>query len=115
MDLKDLTCFSCGNQGHLARDCPADDNETDKKRKPPWCGNCDRITRLIQLGAIVTRCQECHPLQGVPLPQHDRCPGCHMVIHSWDNHPCGQHSSPAAVRDRRPTRQQIDAIITAAT
>ena len=29
--------------------------------KPPWCGECDQDTRLVDLGDEVARCIRCHP------------------------------------------------------
>ncbi len=28
----------------------------------PWCGRCDKRTRLLELDDVVVRCRSCHPL-----------------------------------------------------
>lgn len=33
-----------------------------KASRPDWCGACDRDTRLVEVGARVSRCADCHPL-----------------------------------------------------
>lgn len=30
--------------------------------KPPWCGECDEATRLVETGDGMARCLACHPL-----------------------------------------------------
>jgi hypothetical protein len=108
--IENFNCFRCKKPGHLERDCP--EKESAENRKPPWCGICDPVTRLAGLGpdGPMARCGDCHPLRGQLLKQHRRCPACKMVIHSWDNKPCGFHSSPAITIDRRPSRDRIDSI-----
>jgi hypothetical protein len=79
--------------------------------RPPWCGICDERTRLIVTGDDQAgRCQECHPLRHQHLRQHRRCPSCKMIVHEWDNEPCGRHSSPVA-KDRRLPIEEIREIV----
>jgi Zinc knuckle len=118
--MDNLKCFACGGKGHIERQCPntaiaADSNPSDK---PLWCHNCDRRTRLVMTGDVCRRCPNCHPLSHLPLVQHIRCPGCHMVVYSWDINECGQHSSPVTpfdVLDTRPEREEIALIIAGET
>jgi len=35
---------------------------TATEQRPPWCGECERGTRLVQLEAAAARCPRCHPL-----------------------------------------------------
>jgi hypothetical protein len=36
-------------------------------RKPPWCGECDASTRLVEMpDGRMARCIRCHPLTGQP-------------------------------------------------
>jgi hypothetical protein len=111
MPLEHVTCFDCGDTGHVAADCP-NKAITPRNGKPPWCGICDERTRHIGIDHP-GRCPECHPLRRQQLKQHRKCPACHMTVCEWDNAPCGQHATPAATTDRRPDRQHIDAIIAA--
>jgi Zinc knuckle len=105
-----MRCFDCGDDGHIAANCP---NVTvDVGGKPRWCGFCDERTRLIDRGDVAARCQECHPLRHRQLKQHRKCPFCHMTVYEWDHSPCGEHSSPVAA-DRRPEKEHIDAVIAA--
>lgn len=103
-------CFDCGTPGHVAADCPH--RELIPDDKPLWCGECDRRTRLVTTGDAVKRCH-CHPLSHLPLVQHIRCPGCRVIVHSWDINECGSHSSPVKpLTDTRPEREEIALIIT---
>lgn len=69
------TCFECGTSGHIAADCP---NAEASDNRPPWCGICDRRTRLVtvdrELGTV-RRCPSCHPLRLKPLAQHKAMTG----------------------------------------
>ncbi len=113
MASPNLTCFGCGGKGHVERDCPSNvvvgANYSDDK--PMWCGRCDRRTRLFEAHGVAFRCQDCHPLAHVQLAQFARCPGCRMVVYSWDTNQCGSHSSPVKAFDSRPPREEIDAIV----
>lgn len=103
------TCFTCGTSGHIAADCP---NNEELDNRPAWCGICDRRTRLVTVNietGTVKKCPDCHPAPRKPLPQHKRCGACKMTVHSWDTSPCGQHSSPVAT-DKRLSIGQIHAI-----
>jgi hypothetical protein len=103
-------CFECGKSGHVAGDCP-DREVTNPSDKPMWCRNCDRRSRLVMTGDAASRCPRCHPLAHLPLVQHVRCPGCRMVVYSWDTSECGRHSSPVKTADTRLEREEIALII----
>lgn len=110
--IENLKCHGCGGKGHFERDCQ--NREIDgASRRPPWCGICDPQTRLVGLGpdGPMARCSDCHPLRGQLLVQHKRCTGCRILIYSWDNNPCGKHSSPAVATNRGMSRDEIDAIV----
>lgn len=103
-------CFSCGDSGHIAAECP---NSEALDTRPTWCGICDRRTRLVTVdrdNGTVKRCPDCHPSPRKPLTQHRRCTACRMTVHEWDTSPCGQHSSPVAP-DRRRDREHIEEIV----
>lgn len=103
-----MKCFECGQPGHIAADCP---NRDELNGGPPWCGICDRRTHLRTTpGGGVQRCPSCHPKRHESLHQHRRCPTCRMVVHDWDNSPCGQHRAPHATDQRLP-KEQIDQIM----
>jgi len=104
-----MKCFDCGQDGHIAPNCP--NGEIDVSGKPLWCGVCDERTRLLGLDEVHC-CPACHPQRNRMLKQHRKCPHCHMTVHQWDNEECGSHSSPVAA-ERRPDRERIDAIIAA--
>ena len=104
-----MNCFGCGHEGHLERDCP---NTGIDNGKLPWCGICDERTRLVSVGDIVARCQQCHPNRRKQSKQHRKCPTCHMTVYEWDHSPCGQHTGPDTP-DRRPERQHIEQLVTA--
>lgn len=105
-----MKCFDCGEDGHIAPNCP--NGEIDATGKPPWCGFCSERTRLIDAGDLVARCQQCHPHRARQLPQHRKCPRCHVTVYRWDEEECGSHASPANP-DRRMERVRIDAIVAA--
>jgi hypothetical protein len=113
MTIDNLTCFGCGGKGHVERNCPSAVviGGGGDAEKPMWCGRCDRRTRLVTVGGMASRCQECHPLSHLPLPQHARCPGCRQLIYKWDENLCGMHNSPVKPFDSRPEREEIDAIV----
>lgn len=90
-----LRCGNCGTTGqHITSECPYT-AELGHAGKPPWCGNCDKATRLVDHGTHMARCAACHPLAWKPLAQHKRCGGCNSLIYTWDNRPCGQHQQAA--------------------
>jgi hypothetical protein len=49
--------------------------------KPPWCGMCDKRTRLIERDGIPRRCR-CHP-KTAPLAQFRTCTVCQDHIYEW--------------------------------
>lgn len=106
-----MKCFDCGEDGHIAPNCP-NGEAAGINGKPPWCGICDERTRLIDGGNAMTRCQVCHPLRHRQLRQFRKCPHCHMTVYQWDVEECGNHASPVAA-DRRPERERIEAIVAA--
>jgi hypothetical protein len=111
MTTANIKCFGCGGSGHIERECPSSvvpasgDND-----KPMWCGGCDRRTRLMEVDGRAFRCQECHPLSHQNLPQLIRCPGCHVLVYTWDFGLCGAHASPV-VPFQRPAAEDIAAIV----
>jgi hypothetical protein len=111
MSLENMTCFGCGGKGHVERECPSNVIVGGQPDKPLWCGTCDRRTRLIEIHGLASRCPQCHPLSHQNLAQHIRCPGCRVIVYSWDNNPCGKHSSPVKPSDSRPPREEIDSIV----
>jgi Helix-turn-helix domain len=46
----------------------------ERPKRPPWCGHCDRRTRLRESvhDARVQRCPDCHPRAATPNLQHTR-------------------------------------------
>ena len=109
--MNNLKCFGCGGKGHVERECPNAQIANGPADKPMWCGTCDRRTRLIESHGLAARCPQCHPLNHLHLPQHTRCPGCKMLVYSWDCNLCGSHAGPAMPFDSRPERQEIEAIV----
>lgn len=107
MALDHITCFECGDVGHIAAHCP------NRAVVDGTCGMCDPRTQLVDLGDKARRC-ECHPKYREPLRQFRRCPACHAEIHEWDSNPCGSHSMRDAA-DRRPEREHIRQITGATT
>lgn len=104
-----MKCFSCGDDGHIAPNCP--NVELAGDGRPPWCGICDERTRLIGVpGGMLSRCQECHPLARESLKQFRRCPSCKQLVYAYDSAPCGSHATRDSA-DRKPERREIDAIV----
>lgn len=93
-----VTCFKCGQQGHVASACQWQKELTEDGR-PDWCGTCDRRTRLVLVttdqGEKAARC-DCHPLGGKMPRQFTRCPGCRTAIYVWDNNDCDRHQAIGA-------------------
>jgi hypothetical protein len=79
--------------------------------KPPWCGECDERTRLVDADSDhPARCIRCHPLAQVrPAAAEPPCdePGCdgHGWIETGDGtvRRCPNHG-----RARRQTRQHVN-------
>ena len=86
-----MACYECGDDGHMARDCP--NHDTITSGKPLWCGTCDELTRHVELAdGRVKRCADCHPLRREQLRQYRRCPRCHATVVTWDSSPdCSLH------------------------
>ena len=111
MSKADSNCHKCGTKGHFASECM---NEgIDASGKPPWCGICDEMTRLLDGSIPVVRCQVCHPLARQQLKQFRKCPRCHVTVYEYDHAPCGQHAGPE-IPERRPDRKRIEQIVNAA-
>lgn len=106
-----MICFGCRAEGHIEANCP--NAAIDSDGRPPWCGICDERTRLLDAGALVARCQTCHPQRHQQLRQNRKCPACHVTVYEWDNAPCGYHAGPTAP-DRRPEREDIRDVVAAA-
>lgn len=96
--MPEITCFKCGNRGHMARDCD-DQNyaaEIGDGDKPMWCGMCDRDTRLVfhvrDGREAARRCGTCNPSGHLLAVQFKRCKDCKAVIYIWDSRTeCGNH------------------------
>jgi len=108
MRKAEMKCHGCGYEGHFESECP--NAGIDASGKPPWCGICDERTRLIQTGKGPARCQECHPNRHKQLPQHRKCPRCHVTVYEWDNAECDGHAGPETP-DRRPGRETIERLV----
>jgi hypothetical protein len=107
MDLASIRCFGCQQFGHLERDCPKKNHaaDPDDDNETPWCGECDRRTRLHMVRRddrdAVTRCQ-CHPAGRLPA-QFKRCGECKAVIYEWDrNSECGSHEPVSKPKEIHP-------------
>lgn len=113
-------CFHCGDDDHLARECPR--NKTPqtaggRTRGVPttWCSYCDEATRLIETCkpgvtwmSTVERCPNCHPLRYQALAQSRKCPNCHQTVYEWDHGPCGCHARPGVPLPRPATKGRPD-------
>jgi hypothetical protein len=112
MDLASIRCFGCQQFGHLERDCTNRNSAADTGDDgPPWCGECDRRTRLHMVHRdgrdAVTRCQ-CHP-SGLPA-QFKRCGECKAVIYEWDrNSECGSHEPVSKPKEYIPATERKSA------
>lgn len=98
MRKAELTCYGCGDKGHIERECP--NAAIDAGGKPGWCGICDERTRLHETETGMIRCQQCHPLRRQQLKQNRKCPLCKVTIVEWDNAPCGSHAIAGTARER---------------
>lgn len=106
-----MKCFECGDEGHIARECP-NLGMTGEDGKPIWCGSCDETTRLVDLGDKLRRCYQCHPLRGKMLAQDRRCPSCRQIVYVWDHAACDNHQAVGVHREyvgkpaSRPVRSE---------
>lgn len=97
-------CFECGKPGHFAANCPevvfAEELGTAADSRPPWCGECDRRTRMrFHADAdVMTRCPKCNP--NFDLPAQFKICKCADVVYRWDKSECGSHEE---VRKQLPT------------
>jgi hypothetical protein len=107
MQRRMTSCFRCGEDEHIARDCP---HGKDAAKTPPnaargvpvpWCSWCDETTRLVDLGYAMQRCTDCHPLRFQSLPQSRKCPNCNATVYEWDH---GCHSRPGEPLPRPATK-----------
>jgi hypothetical protein len=90
--LATIRCFECGDEGHIAADCP--NRAITSSGKPLWCGICDERTRLIPTPDGFQCCHDCHPLARRQPHQFRRCPKCHVVIYEWDtSQDCDHHAT----------------------
>jgi hypothetical protein len=72
--------------GRMLADLAAQDPGGDPRPhpgKPPWCGECDERTRLIELADGPARCIRCHPLSVSP-------PGGEPASSAWLKPWCGR-------------------------
>jgi ribosomal protein L32 len=90
-------CYECGEYGHISADCPQKLYAVEVgDGKPPWCGQCDRETRLVYFvrDGIETarRCAACHPRSTTLPVTYSKCRGCGHAIYAWDvRSECGRH------------------------
>lgn len=87
-----IKCENCGDAGHFASQCPWQ-GELGTMTRPPWCGECDKVTRLIDHGSYLQRCHRCHPRAHSRFPQHRVCGGCGQLVYAWDVLPCDKHQA----------------------
>lgn len=99
-------CWECHEYGHIADNCPSKLYAVETgDGKPPWCGRCDRETRLVYFRRDGTdcarRCTTCHPRSTTFPATYTRCRECKHAIYAWDirsecgNHqPVGKHLTP---------------------
>jgi hypothetical protein len=101
-------CFECREYGHIAADCPSKLYASEMgDGKAPWCGQCDRETRLVYFvrnGRDAARkCRNCHPQAGNIPVTYKKCQRCGKAILAWDiRSECGQHQpiGPPASTDK---------------
>lgn len=90
-------CYNCGAPGHFASGCPeivfSAELGTGGDGRPPWCGQCDKRTRLVfdPDADTASRCPDCHPEKD--LPAQFRICKCGDVIYKWDQTECGSHQA----------------------
>ena len=104
MAYESVRCFSCQQYGHIERECPDRNSATETgDGKPPWCGECDRRTRMLTMRRdgrdVAIRCR-CNPNGHLMAGQFKRCPECKAVIYEWDrNSECGKHVPASQPRE----------------
>lgn len=111
-------CFHCGDDDHLARECPRNRKPAVQVRSPGgvpavWCSYCDEKTRMVDLGHSMQRCPNCHPLRYQQLKQSKKCPQCNKTVYDWDHAPCDAHLGPglpvpAPARKGRPDELRFE-------
>jgi ribosomal protein L32 len=90
-------CFECQEIGHIAADCPGKLYAVElHDKKPLWCGQCDRETRLVYFvrdgRETARRCTMCHPRSTTLPATYNKCRECGHAVYAWDiRSECGMH------------------------